>query len=138
MVSRTARPRTVFPADGAPGPSAHIPEFRLAWRPFGPLTSTSGAWGPVDIALLRMYIFGSARQRTAAIRSGRCSGPQPAITALTASFSTVATPKPGSSVAITSAGLAWADRRIAATARPVGGTSRNPPDQPPAREPARI
>src|SRR2546425_501780 len=29
------------------------------------------------MALLRMYIFGSARQRTAATRSGRCSGPQP-------------------------------------------------------------
>src|SRR2546422_1932732 len=70
MVSRTARPRTVLLADGAPGPSAHMPEFRLAARPFGPLTSTRGAWGPVDMALLRMYIFGSARQRTAAIRRG--------------------------------------------------------------------
>ncbi len=90
------------------------------------------------MALLRMYIFGSARQRTAAIRSGRCSGPQPAITALTASFSTVATPKPGSSVAITSAGLAWADRSIAATARSVGGTSGNPSDQPRVRKSACI
>src|SRR2546423_11034515 len=119
IVSRTARPRTVLLADGAPGPSAHIPEFRLAARPFGPLTSTRGAWGPVDIALLRMYIFGSARQRTAAIKSGRCSGPQPALTALIASFSTVATPKPGSSVAITSAGLPWADRSLAPPA-PLG------------------
>src|SRR5881296_1373897 len=99
MVSRTARPRTVLLADGAPGPSAHMPEFRLAARPFGPLTSTRGAWGPVDMALLRMYIFGSARQQTAAIRRGSCSGPQPAITALIASFSTVATLEPGSGIA---------------------------------------
>src|SRR2546430_16509801 len=87
MVSRTARPRTVLLADGAPGPSAHMPEFRLAARPFGPLTSTRGAWGPVDMALLRMYIFGSARQRTAAIRGGRGSGPRPAMTARIAGLS---------------------------------------------------
>src|SRR2546430_16550029 len=96
MVSRTARPRTVLLADGAPGPSAHIPEFRLAARPFGPLTSTRGAWGPVDIALLRMYIFGSARQRTAAIKSGRGPGPQPVPTALIASVPTSAQPEAGS------------------------------------------
>src|SRR5207247_8750316 len=130
LVGRTRRRRPGLLADGAPGPSAHIPEFRLAARPFGPLTSTRGAWGPVDIALLRMYIFGSARQRTAAIKSGRCSGPQPAITALIASFSTVAMPKPGSSVAMGSAGPRRVGPGGAAPGRPGGGPSGNPSDQP--------
>src|SRR5437867_13119508 len=128
MVSRTARPRTVLLADGAPGPSAHMPEFRLAARPFGPLTSTRGAWGPVDMALLRMYIFGSARQRTAAIRRGRCSGPQPAITALIASFSPVAMPKPGSSVATGSAGPRPVGPSGGATAPPGAGPGGTPAD----------
>src|SRR5207249_7093798 len=130
ITSRRARPSTVLLAEGAPGPRAHMPAFTLATRPFGPLTRTSGACGPVDMALLRMYIFGSARQRTAVSKSGRCSGPQPAMTALSASFSTVAIPKPGPSVATTSAGHPGAPHSLGPAAGGVRGADAKPRDQP--------
>src|SRR5262249_19730061 len=117
-----------------PGPMAQRPAFSPIWRASGPLTSTSGAWGPVDMAAMRRKNRGAAPASTAAIPTGRCSGRQPAMTALMAIFSTVARPKPGSSTATTSAGARRVPASMRATRSGVGGTSGKPSLQPRSRK----
>ena len=65
-------------------------------------------------------------QSSAASSTGNCSGAQPAITALTATFSTVASPNPGSITITTSWGARRVPCSIAATAAGVGGITGIP------------
>ena len=57
---------------------------------------------------------------------GNCAGWQPAITALMAIFSTVASPKPGSITMTTSCGARLVPLSMASTAAGVGGTTGIP------------
>jgi hypothetical protein len=68
----------------------------------GPLTTSKGEREPVETAASRIMKGGDAIACTAAMRTGRCSGLQPAMAALMAIFSTVARPKVGSRTATTS------------------------------------
>ena len=99
----------------------------------GPLTSISGASGTVDTCISRKMQSGSASASTAAMRTGRCSGRHPAITAFTASFSTLAIPKPGSMMDTTSWGSRLVPPSIRSTASGVGGTTGKPSPQPLSR-----
>ena len=67
----------------------------------GPLIMTRGAHGWVVAWMAYKLKAGSLMASTAAIRTGKYSGRHPAITALTASFSTVAAPQVGGSSART-------------------------------------
>ena len=74
----------------------------------------------------RWFISGWARQSIAASSTGNCSGRHPAITALMAIFSTVATPNPGSMIIITSCGARLVPASIRSTSSGVGGTTGIP------------
>ena len=69
---------------------------------------------------------GSLMHSTAVINTGMCSGRHPAITALAAIFSTVATPKPGSKVVTTSWGFLVVPAIMRSTRSGVGGTNGKP------------
>ena len=62
----------------------------------------------------------------AANRTGNCSGRHPAMTALMAIFSTVASPKPGSITMTTSWGALFVPLSILSTAAGVGGATGIP------------
>ncbi|OGA38922.1 MAG: hypothetical protein A3G24_12300 [Betaproteobacteria bacterium RIFCSPLOWO2_12_FULL_62_13] len=64
------------------------------------------------------------------ITTGRCSGPQPAITALIAIFSTVASPNFGAIPPITAEGSRSVACRARRTRSGVGGTIGKPSVQP--------
>src|SRR5437660_10292401 len=95
----------------------------------GPLTTTSTAHGCVVVWTAYRLNGSCAAARIAASTTGRCSGRQPAITALTATFSTVASAHVGGSDATTSAGGRPAAATNAATRSGVGGTSGSPSPQ---------
>ena len=88
----------------------------------GPLTRISGASVWPDTCMSRWFISGWAMHSRAASRMGNCAGWQPAITALMATFSTVARPKPGSMTMTTSCGSRRVPLSMASTAAGVGGT----------------
>jgi hypothetical protein len=67
---------------------------------------------------------------TAASTTGRYSGRQPAITALIATFSTVAGARSGGTIATTSLGSRVVPASIASTRRSVGATTGSPSVQP--------
>ncbi len=67
---------------------------------------------------------------TAASTTGRYSGRQPAITALTATFSTVQSTRSGGTTATTSSGALDVPASMASTRSGVGGTTGNPSDHP--------
>jgi len=75
---------------------------------------------------------GSSRASTAARTTGMCSGRQPASTALTAIFSTVATPSLGGTMPTTWEGSLPEARIMASTFSRVGGTTGRPSLQPSA------
>src|SRR6185503_3402856 len=117
--SRTARPMVALARQ--PGPNTPAPELMSSLARIGPFTITSGATASV------VPETPSRQKRSSHIAStARYSGRQPAITALTATFWTVARPNRGGTSAITSS-----DGRptaaIAAITRPaVGGTTGSP------------
>ena len=74
-------------------------------RATGPLTTSSGVTFSSVVCTPRMLNSGSSTQATAASTTGRYSGRQPAITALAATFSTVARPFSGST---SPSDLGWA------------------------------
>ena len=118
---RTARPIAVFAEDGAPGPKQPPPALMASVRAMGPFTSRSGVCGPVEHPTTRSRNIRSVIARVAAMTTGKCSGRQPAITALTAIFSTVPRPSPGSSTPTRWSGARRVPASIASTARRVGG-----------------
>ena len=90
---RRARPMLAFarcPGPSAPQPEAIGPQTSRA----GPLTMTTGPSPCVVDCMLSMSKSGWLTARTAASTTGKCSGRQPAMTALIAIFSTVAWPGP--------------------------------------------
>src|SRR5262245_5599324 len=96
-------------------------------RPYSPCTMTSGATGCVVACTPYRLNAGSSIASTAATTIGKCGGSHPAITALTASFSSVACRHSG--------GMAPSDRSggrppsMAMTRSSVGGTTGNPSHQ---------
>jgi transposase InsO family protein len=109
-----------------PGPNTPAPELMSSLARIGPFTITSGATASVVPETPSRQKRSSHIASTAATTTGRYSGRQPAITALTATFWTVARPNRGGTSAITSS-----DGRptaaIAAITRPaVGGTTGSP------------
>src|SRR5215831_745807 len=96
----------------------------------GPLTITSTAHGWVVVWTAYRLNGSCATARIAASTTGACSGRQPAITALTATFSTVASAHVGGSAATTSPAGRPAVRTNAATRSGVGGTTGSPSPQP--------
>ena len=90
MTRRTARPIAALACQ--PGPSAPQPALMPSRRRRGPLTIRSGATFSSVVCTPRRLKAGSSIASTAASTTGKYSGRQPAITALAATFSTVATP----------------------------------------------
>ena len=109
-----------------PGPMAEVPQLMPARWAIGPLTRIIGASVWPDTCMSRWFSSGWARQSMAASNMGNCSGRQPAITALIATFSTVATPKPGSITISTSWGLRLVPASIRSTSSGVGGITGMP------------
>ena len=131
MISRSVRPIATLTAETEPGPSAQTPLFIPIRSAIGPLTITTGACGPVDIAKVRSPIV-SGRGCTRPSRGSPASaaGLAPAITALAAIFSTVPMPMPGAKTPTTSSAGRPDAATIAATFSGVGGTSGRPSLQP--------
>ncbi len=88
-VRRTARP--IVELARLPGPSTLPRQFMpRSWR-IGPFTTNPSAMPPVLALAAWMEKPGSAMASTSASTTGRYSGRQPAMTALSATFSTVTT-----------------------------------------------
>src|SRR5690242_437519 len=122
--SRTARPMVALARQ--PGPNTPAPELMSSLTRIGPFTITSGATASVVPETPSRQKRSSHIASTAATTTGRYSGRQPAITALTATFWTVARPNRGGTSAITSSGER-PTAAIAAITRPaVGGTTGSP------------
>ena len=96
----------------------------------GPLTMMSGATGCVVAWIESRLKAGSARASMAVMTTGRYSGLQPAMTALTAIRSTVASPCRGGRTATTSRGSRSVKRKNSRTRSSVGGTIGSPSVQP--------
>ena len=128
MTRRTARPMAAFACQ--PGPSAPKPAFMPIAPATGPQTTRSGVTFSSVVWTPRRLKAGSAIARTAASTTGRCSGRQPAMTALTATFSTVARPLSGSSAPRTSPGASGAQESASSTRPRVGATIGRPSVQP--------
>src|SRR5262245_10705608 len=94
LVRRRARPMVALAVQ--PGPRAPQPALTPSCRAAGPLTMRSGATLSSVVCTPRRLNAGSRMACTAASTTGKCSGRQPAITALAAIFSTLATPPSGS------------------------------------------
>ena len=91
--SRTARPMVALALK--PGPSVPRPLFNPIVSRTGPFTISNGDTGLVVVCSPWMLNDGSVIAWTAAINTGIYSGRQPAMTAFTAIFSTVADPASG-------------------------------------------
>src|SRR5207245_1808052 len=119
---RIARPIVALPRK--PGPKHPLPECTPSSAAIGPCTIRSGATGCVVAWTPYRLNEGSSMASTAATISGNAPGSQPAITALTASFSSVANRQSG--------GITPSDRSpgappsIARTRASVGGTIGQP------------
>ena len=96
----------------------------------GPFTTISGATGWVVACTESRLKSGSASASMAARTTGKYSGRQPAMTALAAMRSTVASPWRGGSTPITSRGSRSVASRNSSTAISVGGTIGSPSVQP--------
>ena len=96
----------------------------------GPLTTSSVATGCVVAWTESRLNRGSASASMAARMTGKYSGRQPAITALTAIFSMVASPWRGGSTPTTSRGSRVVCFRNSCTRVSVGGTIGSPSVQP--------
>ena len=92
----------------------------------GPLTIRSGVTGCVVAWTASRLNGGCDTASTAASSTGKYSGRQPAMTALMASFSIVASPWRGGRMATTSRGSRVVCRRNSATRPSVGGMIGRP------------
>ncbi len=90
ITRRTARPMVALAR--CPGPNTPNEQLSAIRSRIGPCTTINGAEKWVDVATPCRLKAGSVTAWTAASTTGRYSGRQPAITALTATFSTVARP----------------------------------------------
>ena len=113
-----------------PCPSAPRPMFMPArWR-MGPFTTTAGA-APMVVAHTPCALNSSVQHAsTAATTTGRWSGRQPAMTALMATFSTVAGARSGGMTATVSWGSRAMPSSIRSTRSGVGGTTGRPSVRP--------
>src|SRR5690349_20041690 len=91
--SRTARPMVALARQ--PGPNTPAPELMSSLARIGPFTITSGATASVVPETPSRQKRSSHIASTTATTTGRYSGRQPAITALIATFWTVARPNRG-------------------------------------------
>ena len=99
-------------------------------RRIGPFTITTGPTGIVVASTPWMLNSSVQIASTAASTTGRYSGKQPAITALIATFSTVAGARSGATIATTSSGARVVPASIASTRREEGATTGRPSVQP--------
>ena len=131
MTRRSARP--IAALAGQPGPSAPHPALTPIRAATGPLTTSSGATFSSVVCTPRRLNAGSRMACTAASTTGKYGGSQPAITALAATFSTVATPPSGSTSPRTTWRSSGLSASIASTRPRVGGTIGSPSVQPRSR-----
>ncbi|OYU18701.1 MAG: hypothetical protein CFE34_09050 [Rhodobacteraceae bacterium PARR1] len=96
--SRRARPMVAFAL--VPWPNTLVPLFRPIACRIGPWTNTTGATGWVVAWIAARLNAGLAMPLSAASSTGMYAGRHPAITALMATFSTVATAPLGATGAI--------------------------------------
>ncbi len=96
----------------------------------GPFTTMTGPAGIVVASTPCTLNASVQAASTAASTTGRCSGRQPASTALTATFSTVQGTRSGGTIATTSSGARVVPASIASTRSSVGGTTGSPSVQP--------
>ena len=109
-----------------PCPKTFLPQLSpISWR-MGPLTMTSGPTKYVVASTPCRLKASVHAASTAAITTGRYSGLQPAMTALMATFSTVAGARFGGTSATTSPGWREVPASIRATRSSVGGTTGRP------------
>src|SRR5262249_61898865 len=111
---RSARPRVVLAR--LRGPRQLVPLLMPSFAEMGPLTMSHTVTGLVVVCMLPRLTLGSATASAAAMRTGRYSGGQPAITALIAMRSTVAAPNNGTQIAMISLG----DREVSDGFRATG------------------
>src|SRR5258705_3068612 len=123
-ISRSARPIVALARQ--PGPKTPAAQLMSSALRAGPLTMKSGEWKFVVADTPWRSKASSHMASTPAMITGRYSGRQPAMTALTAIFSTVARPKFGGTSAICSPPSRPEPATMAATPPPVGGTTGKP------------
>ena len=113
-----------------PWPNALSPLF-IPMRPTaGPFTTSTGPTLMVVASTPCMLNSSVQAASSAAITTGRCSGSHPAITALTATFSTMHSTRLGGITATRSDGSRVVPSSIRSTLASVGGTTGRPSDQP--------
>ena len=113
-----------------PWPSAFLSVFMPMRRRIGPFTITIGPENHSVHSrpcILNVSVHAAS---TAASTTGKYSGLQPAMTAFTATFSTVHSASVGGTTAMISSGARVVAANMAATRASVGGTTGNPSDQP--------
>src|SRR5215467_4822688 len=124
QIKRSARPIVAFAR--WPGPSAPAPPLMPSAPRAGPFTMKIGATASVVPETPTRLNASSHIASTPAITTGRYSGRQPAITALTAMRSTVARPSAAPTSAINSSRERPAPAMAASTRSRVGGTTGSP------------
>ena len=122
--SRTARPMVALARH--PGPKTPAPELTSSAARTGPLRIRSGATASVVPETPTSAKAGSQIASTAAMTAGMYSGRQPAMTALIATFSTVARPSFGATRATSSSRGRPLASTAAATRAAVGATTGRP------------
>src|SRR5947208_825562 len=123
-ISRRARPIVALARQ--PGPNTPAAQLMSSALRAGPLTMKSGEWKLVVADTPWRSKASSHMASTPAMTTGRYSGRQPAMTALTAIFSTVARPKLGGTSAICSPASRPEPETIAVTRSRVGGMTGRP------------
>jgi hypothetical protein len=113
-----------------PWPKTFFPEFMPMARRTGPFTTITGPEGIVVASSPCMLNSSVQTASTAARTTGRNSGRQPAMTAFTATFSTVQGARSGGTTATTWSGARVVPSSMATTRSSVGGTSGRPSLQP--------
>ena len=124
----TARPMVELAR--LPWPSELSPLFMPMRPPTGPFTTSTGPTLMVVASTPCMLNSSVQAASSAAITTGRCSGMQPAITALTATFSTEHSTRLGGTTATRSDGSRVVPSSMRSTLASVGGTTGRPSDQP--------
>src|SRR5207237_6350568 len=125
---RSARPIVALARH--PEPKTPAPQLMSSAVRIGPPTITSGDGAFVVADTPWRSNASSHTASTAAITTGRYSGRQPAITALTATFSTVAPPMFGGTTATTSCAPRRVPPSMRTTRSGVGGTTGSPSVRP--------
>ncbi len=122
--SRTARPMVLLARQ--PWPKNPIPPSIPISPAMGPVTIISRLNEPADASTCRSSNVASVIASITPMITGRYSGLAPAMTALTAIFSMVATPCLGLRLPIISPGARFVPESIHLTRSGVGGTSGRP------------